>query len=40
MLMFLDGDNPPTMLMQAGIPLGRPPTVEIRNQHATYAMTW
>lgn len=23
-----------------GIPIGRPPTIELRNQHATYAATW
>jgi surfeit locus 1 family protein len=35
-----DGDTPATQLMQQGIPVGRPPTVELRNQHATYAATW
>ncbi|ORY23698.1 SURF1 family-domain-containing protein [Naematelia encephala] len=35
-----DGSIPSSYLMQQGIPVGRPPTVEVRNQHATYAMTW
>jgi hypothetical protein len=26
--------------MQRGIPLGKPPVVELRNQHAQYAATW
>lgn len=26
--------------VQDGIPIGRPPTIELRNQHATYAATW
>ncbi|KAK8870069.1 hypothetical protein IAR55_000639 [Kwoniella newhampshirensis] len=35
-----DQDNAPTMLMQQGIPVGRPPHVELRNQHAQYAAIW
>lgn len=27
-------------MLQHGIPLGRAPTIELRNQHATYAVTW
>lgn len=26
--------------MAQGIPVGRPPVVELRNMHATYAATW
>jgi cytochrome oxidase assembly protein ShyY1 len=37
---WADGDQPTTMLMQEGVPVGIPPIVEIRNQHATYAVTW
>nr|XP_031858588.1 uncharacterized protein CI109_005968 [Kwoniella shandongensis]KAA5525660.1 hypothetical protein CI109_005968 [Kwoniella shandongensis] len=35
-----DQDNAPTLLMQQGIPVGRPPHVELRNQHAQYAAIW
>ncbi|WFD31659.1 surf-like protein [Malassezia sp. CBS 17886] len=28
------------MLMKKGIPVGRPPNIELRNQHAEYAFTW
>ena len=27
-------------LIQKGIPVGRPPRIELRNQHAEYAATW
>lgn len=27
-------------LMDAGVPVGRPPRIELRNQHAEYAATW
>lgn len=27
-------------MLTHGIPLGRPATIELRNQHATYAVTW
>ncbi|ODN72673.1 hypothetical protein L202_08113 [Cryptococcus amylolentus CBS 6039] len=30
----------PTLLMQQGTPVGRPPVVELRNQHAQYAAIW
>ncbi|WRT66821.1 uncharacterized protein IL334_003784 [Kwoniella shivajii] len=33
-------DAAPTMLMNQGIPVGRPPHVELRNQHAQYAAIW
>lgn len=29
-----------SLAMQRGIPLGKPPVVELRNQHAQYAATW
>ncbi|ORX39575.1 SURF1 family-domain-containing protein [Kockovaella imperatae] len=35
-----DGKSPLTYMMAQGEPIGRPPTVEIRNQHATYAVIW
>lgn len=35
-----DGKQVPGMLMAQGIPVGRPPVVELRNMHATYAATW
>jgi surfeit locus 1 family protein len=37
---FVDGKQVPGMLMAQGIPVGRPPVVELRNMHATYAATW
>lgn len=27
-------------MISHGIPLGRAPTIELRNMHATYAVTW
>ncbi|OXC68299.1 mitochondrial protein required for respiration [Cryptococcus neoformans Bt63] len=33
-------DQSPTLLMQQGIPVGRPAHVELRNQHAQYAAIW
>lgn len=36
----VDGKTPMTYMMHQGDPIGRPPTVEIRNQHATYAVIW
>ncbi|WWC85166.1 uncharacterized protein L201_000023 [Kwoniella dendrophila CBS 6074] len=33
-------DTAPTFLMNQGIPVGRPPHVELRNQHAQYAGIW
>ena len=27
-------------MMNHGIPIGRAPTIELRNTHATYAVTW
>lgn len=38
--MFTDGELSPNILAKHGIPVGRPPVIEIRNQHATYAATW
>ncbi|WVQ79618.1 hypothetical protein IAT38_001718 [Cryptococcus sp. DSM 104549] len=35
-----ESDNAPTMMMQKGSPVGRPPHVELRNQHAQYAFIW
>lgn len=29
-----------SLAMQRGIPLGKPPVIELRNQHAQYAATW
>lgn len=26
--------------MAKGVPVGRPPQIELRNQHMTYAITW
>ncbi|GHJ90312.1 hypothetical protein NliqN6_6714 [Naganishia liquefaciens] len=37
---IFDGKQVPGMLMAQGIPVGRPPVVELRNMHATYAATW
>ncbi|WWD10526.1 hypothetical protein V865_008662 [Kwoniella europaea PYCC6329] len=37
---FDDPDAAPTLLMNQGIPVGRPPHVELRNQHAQYAAIW
>ncbi|KAL7422095.1 surf-like protein [Cryptotrichosporon argae] len=34
------GEVPASLLMQQGIPVGRPPHIELRNQHLTYAITW
>lgn len=36
----LEPDQSPTLLMQQGIPVGRPAHVELRNQHAQYAAIW
>ncbi|WVN87651.1 uncharacterized protein L203_102834 [Cryptococcus depauperatus CBS 7841] len=35
-----DQEQVPTLLMQQGIPVGRPPHIELRNQHAEYAAIW
>ncbi|EIW70274.1 hypothetical protein TREMEDRAFT_29452 [Tremella mesenterica DSM 1558] len=35
-----DETIPASFLMQQGIPVGKPPIVELRNQHASYAATW
>lgn len=39
-LIRAEGQIPPTLLMQQGMPVGRPAQVELRNQHASYAATW
>ncbi|CDZ98534.1 Mitochondrial protein Surfeit 1/SURF1/SHY1, required for expression of cytochrome oxidase [Phaffia rhodozyma] len=36
----LDGDAPREMLVDQGVPTGRPARIELRNQHAVYALTW
>ncbi|OCF44748.1 mitochondrial protein required for respiration [Kwoniella heveanensis CBS 569] len=33
-------DSSYTLLMNQGVPVGRPPQVELRNQHAQYAAIW
>lgn len=40
LIVCLGGEAPATYLMQRGIPVGRPPQVELRNQHLSYAYTW
>lgn len=37
---YIEGDMQPSLAMQRGIPLGKPPVIELRNQHAQYAATW
>jgi surfeit locus 1 family protein len=39
-LILIGGSAPSSLLMQQGIPVGRPAQVDLRNQHASYAMTW
>jgi surfeit locus 1 family protein len=36
----LDGNAPKSALLETGEPVGRPPKIELRNQHAVYAFTW
>ncbi|BEJ15364.1 hypothetical protein CspHIS471_0411310 [Cutaneotrichosporon sp. HIS471] len=35
-----DSGVPASMRMAKGVPVGRPPTIELRNQHMTYVITW
>lgn len=37
---LVEGDMQASLAMQRGIPLGKPPVIELRNQHAQYAATW
>ncbi len=39
-LTWADNSAPATMHLQQGVPVGRPPVIELRNMHATYAATW